>query len=52
MEYLGKEQKHIRFKIQASGVSSKAFGIGEYFEQIKGYEKIHLIAEIEENNWN
>jgi single-stranded-DNA-specific exonuclease len=52
MEYLWKEQKHIRFMLSKNWVNSKAFWIGEYFEQIKEAGNISIIAELEENNWN
>ena len=35
MEYLGQEKKHIRFKIPKNNVSSKAFGMGEFYDQVK-----------------
>lgn len=52
LDYLGKDQKHLRIRANGDGASCKAFGFGQYFQQIKANNQVSIIAEIEENIWN
>ncbi|MDD2487062.1 MAG: single-stranded-DNA-specific exonuclease RecJ [Candidatus Gracilibacteria bacterium] len=52
IEYLGKDQKHLKFLTDLKGIDIKAFGFGEYIDNLRNSEKISLIVELEKNVWN
>ncbi len=52
IEYLGKEQKHLKFITNNKEIDIKAFGFWDYYKELYNKETISLIFEIERNIWN
>ncbi len=52
IEYLGKEQKHLKFMINKSWIDIKAFGFWKYYDELKNQKMLSFVFEIERNIWN
>lgn len=52
LDYLGKDRKHLKFSIPWIYMEFKAFGLWEYFGQIRQVKEFYIITEIEKNIWN
>lgn len=52
LDYLGKDRKHLKFSIPWIYMEFKAFGLWEYFGQIRQTKEFYIITEIEKNIWN
>lgn len=52
LNFLWKDEKHLKFITNDKNINTKAFGFWDYFREIKESKKISLIVEIERNLWN
>lgn len=52
IDYIWKEQKHLKFSIYWEKIEFKAFWIWEYFDKLKKAPKLNIIFEVERNTWN
>ena len=52
VDYLWKDQKHLKFSTPYKNISIKAFWFWEHFEKIKNKWIISLVIELERNVWN
>lgn len=50
VKFLGSGRDHLRFE-NRYGFKIFAFGMGEYYEELRSQEKIHILCELAEDSW-